>query len=145
MGASVGTARRSRIAEWLEKPLLGPLQLKQSDMADRPQTAKGGRKVVIRTGDERIEYAGGMTRVEGRITPQAQDALEPQLEALAKKRDEAAAKAISSFAAQSAAAKAAYEAAMARAMTERDTAVSQSVSQYEKAAREAILSASGAA
>ena len=141
MGLAVGTtARRSRLVEWLEKPL-APLQLKKTDMADRPLNAKGGRKVVIQLGDERIEYVGGRTLVEGRIKPEAQDALEPKLEALAKTRDQAAAKAIAELSTALSHAKAVYDDVCTKARAKRDAEVEAATSAYEQAARAAILSA----
>lgn len=129
-----------RVTNWMEKPL-APLQLKQTDLADRPLTAKGGRKVVIQLGDERIEYSAGMTKVEGRITPAAQDALEPKLEALGKERDEGAARIVAAFSASMAAAKAAYEKACADADESRKSGINTVTSTYEHAVREAVLAA----
>ena len=144
MELAVGTtARRSRLAEWLERPLL-PLQLKQNDLADRPLNAKGGIKVVVQTGDERIEYVGGRTKVEGRIKPAAQDALEPKLEALAKERDQAAARSIAELSTALALAKSVYDDVCTKARAKRDTEIEAATSTYEKAAREAILAANGA-
>ena len=143
MGLAVSTARRSRLVEWLEKPL-APLQLKKTDMADRPLNAKGGRKVVIQLGDERIEYVGGRTLVEGRIKPEAQDALEPKLEALAKTRDQAAAKAIAELSTALSHAKAVYDDVCTKARAKRDAEVEAATSTYEQAARTAILSAGAA-
>lgn len=131
-----------RVQTWMEKPL-APLQLKATDMADRPLTAKGGRKVVIQTGDERIEYVAGTTKVEGRITPAAQDALEPKLEALGKERDQTAAAAIAELSAALALAKSVYDDVCAKARAKRDETILAATSAYEKAAREAILAASG--
>lgn len=144
MGLAVGTAARSRLAAWLEKPL-APLQLKRTDLADRPLNSKGGIKVVVETGDERIEYVGGKTKIEGRIKPAAQDALEPKLEALAKARDEAAGVAILELSTALSQAKAVYEDVCTKARAKRDEAILSITTNYEQAAREAILSASAGA
>ena len=143
MGLAVGAATRSRLVAWLEKPL-APLQLKRTDLADRPLNAKGGIKVVVETGDERIEYVGGKTKIEGRIKPAAQDALEPKLEALAKERDQAAARSIAELSTALALAKSVYDDVCTKARAKRDTEIEAATSTYEKAAREAILAANGA-
>lgn len=140
--ATTGTARRNRLADFLQRPIIQTLQLKKTDMADRPLNAPGGHRVVIVTGDERIEYTAGRTKVEGRITPAAQDALEPKLQALVKARDEAAASAIARYSIATAHAKSVFDAAMKTADDERGAAIASSVATYETACRAAILAAS---
>ena len=110
--------------------------------AAKPLTAKGGRKVVIRTGDEVIEYSGGETFVRGRISPTSQDALEPLLEALAKERDTSITKATAAADSELKEARTAYELRCAAACASRDAAIQSATLTYEQSAREAILAAS---
>ena len=110
--------------------------------AAKPLTAKGGRKVVIRTGDEVIEYSGGETFVRGRISPTSQDALEPRLEALAKERDDMAARVNGAHDTALEAAKAIYQAAVKDADDAQAHGINLAISTYEQSAREAILAAS---
>lgn len=109
----------------------------------KPLTAKGGRKVIIRTSDETIEYCGGRTKVEGLITPTAQDELEPRLEALAAERDGLTRQAAAVAEQDRKTAKADYEALMNNIDATMNIAVDRAISTYEQSAREAILAASG--
>jgi hypothetical protein len=142
--ATTATPRLNRIAEWLTKPgTLRPLQLKTSQISDKPLAAKGGPKITIRDGDNVLEYRSGFYKTEGRITPEAQEALDAKLLALVDVKEKATAKAMSAYDAAVTAAKASYQAAMDKARIERDSAMSSAASVFDKAALEAVTTARG--
>lgn len=133
-----GTKRPYSIAD-----LLSAIRVtKDTPEAKKPVTAKGGHRVVIRTGDETIVYESGRTKIEGLITPAAQDALEPKLRTLAGTRDKAIGDAVAKADAALSQAKAAYEKAVSEAHKAREAAISTATLAYEQSAREAILAAS---
>ena len=138
MTTATGAQSRYSIAD-----VLSALRVtKDTPEAKKPLTAKGGHKVIIRTGDETIVYEGGRTKIEGLITPAAQDALEPKLRSLAAARDKAIGEATAKADATLAQAKAAYEKAVGEAHKAREAAISTATLAYEQSAREAILAAS---
>lgn len=119
---------------------LGTLQLTKKQEVKRG-AANGGKRVIIETGGERIEYAGGFTRIEGRIPPHAQDSLEPVLDALIARREAILSEATKAYTAGVTAAKQAHAVAMAKLGTDRDEMVKRAISDYETKARTAILAA----